>query len=181
MALYVFQRHDLIKHQVRIDRRGDGISIYIHSSITFKERPDLSIISKEIEMLTLEILSDKTRNILVNVLYRLPVGQYEQFENFLTTFFYRTKNCNIDIHIAGDFNLNLLDHDTNKKVQEVLNLIYQNNLIPTINKPTRVTMKRATTIDHILTNSFVDTDFKSVFKTDISDHFPVCLLCHYPQ
>ena len=132
-------------------------------------------------MLTLEILSDKTRNILVNVLYRLPVGQYEQFENFLTTFFYRTKNCNIDIHIAGDFNLNLLDHDTNKKVQEVLNLIYQNNLIPTINKPTRVTMKTATTIDHILTNSFVDTDFKSVFKTDISDHFPVCLLCHYPQ
>ena len=87
------------------------------------------------ETLTLEILSDKTRKILVKVLYRLPVGQYKQFENFLTTFFYRTKDCNIDIHIAGDFNLNLLGHDTNKKVKGFLNLIYQNNLIPTINKP----------------------------------------------
>ena len=58
------------KHQVRSDRRGGGVSICIHSSIKFKERPDFSIISKDIETLTLEILSDKTRNILVNVLYR---------------------------------------------------------------------------------------------------------------
>ena len=128
------------KHQVRSDRRGGGVSVYIHSSLKFKERADLYIISKNIETLTLEILSDKTHNILVNVLYRHSVGQYEQFENFLTTFFSRTKNSNKDIHIAGDFNLNLLDHDTNKKVEDFLNLIYQNNLIPTTNKLTRVTM-----------------------------------------
>ena len=43
-------------------------------------------------------------------------------------------------------------------------------------------MKTATAIDHILTNSFVDTDFKStIFKTDISDHFPVCLLLPLPS
>ena len=95
------------KHQVRSDRRRGGVSIYIHSSLKFKERPDLSIISKDIETLTLEILSDKTRNILVNVLYRPPVGQYKQFENFLTIFLSRTKNCNKNIHIAGDFNLSL--------------------------------------------------------------------------
>ena len=90
----------------------------------------------------LEILSDKTCNVFFNVLYRPPIGQYEQFENFLTTFFSRTKSCNKD----------LLDHDTNKKVQEFLNLIYQNSLIPIISKPTRVTMKTATAIDHLLIN-----------------------------
>ena len=37
-------------------------------------------------------------------------------------------------------------------------------------------MKTATAIDNILTNSFVDTNFKSaIFKTDISDHFLICL------
>ena len=56
------------KHQVRSDRRGGGVSVYIHSSLKFKERADLSIISKNIETFTLEILSDKTHNILVNVL-----------------------------------------------------------------------------------------------------------------
>ena len=164
------------KHQARTDRRGGGVSIYIHNSLKFKERSDLAINNKDKESLTLEILSDKTRNFLVSVLYRPPAGKYEQFENYLTTFFSRTKSCNKNIHIAGDFNLNLLDHNTNKKVQDFLNLIYQNSLIPTINKPTRVSMKTATAIDNILTNSFVDTNSKSaIFKTDISEHFPICL------
>ena len=51
------------------------------------------------------------------------------------------------MHIAGDFNLNLLDHNTNRKVHNFLSLIYQNGMIPTINKPTRVTRKTATAID----------------------------------
>ena len=46
-----------------------------------------------------------------------------------------------------------------------------------MNKPTRVTRKISTIIDHIFTNSFVNTNFKTViFKTDISDHFPICFL-----
>ena len=76
------------------------------------------------------------------------------------------------MHIAGDFNLNLLDHNTNREVRNFLSLIYQNGMIPTINKSTRVTRKTATAIDHILTNSFVDRVFKTgIFKSDISDHF----------
>ena len=47
-------------------------------------------------------------------------------------------------------------------------------MIPTINKPTRVTRQSAAAIDHILTNCFVNFDFKkTIFKSDISDHFPI--------
>ena len=47
-------------------------------------------------------------------------------------------------------------------------------MISTINKPTR---KTATAIDHILTNHFVNVNFKTtIFKTDISDHFPVSII-----
>ena len=47
-------------------------------------------------------------------------------------------------------------------------------MISAINKPSRVTQKTATTIDHILTNSLTDTAFKTaIFKSDISDHFPI--------
>ena len=52
------------------------------------------------------------------------------------TVFSITKNSNKVNHIAGDFNLNLLDHENSRKVQDFLNLIYQNGMIPTINKPT---------------------------------------------
>ena len=50
-------------------------------------------------------------------------------------------------------------------------------MIPNINKHTRVTRTTATAIDHILTNSFIDKNFKTaVFKSDISDHFPICFM-----
>ena len=49
-------------------------------------------------------------------------------------------------------------------------------MIPTINKPTRVTIKTETAIDHILTNSFIDNTIKTgILKPDIPDHFPICL------
>ena len=69
------------------------------------------------------------------------------------------------MHIADDFNLNLLDHDKNREVYNFLNLIWT------------VSRKTATSIDHILTNCFNDSVFKkAILKTDISDHFPICLL-----
>ena len=45
-------------------------------------------------------------------------------------------------------------------------------MIPTINKPTRVTKKTATAIDHII----VENTFKTaIIKTDVSNHFPICI------
>ena len=50
-------------------------------------------------------------------------------------------------------------------------------MIPTINKPSGVTRKTATAIDHILTNSFTETVFKTaILKIDVSDHFPICFM-----
>ena len=91
--------------------------------------------------------------------------------------FTKIKNSNKAMHIAGNFNLNLLDHNTNKKVYNSLSLIYQNGMIPTIYKPTRVTKTTATAVDHILTSYFVDKVFKKVIlKRDTSHHFPICFL-----
>ena len=153
------------------------MSVYIHNSLNVKTRPDLSSNFGYIESLTLKIISEKTRNTIVSVLYSPPNGHFEHFENFLRNFFLNTKNSNKNIYFAEDFNLNLLDHSLNKKLQNYLNLIYQNSFIPTVNKLTRVTRKTATTIDHILTNLLVNTNFKTlVFKIDISNHLPICFL-----
>ena len=40
--------------------------------------------------------------------------------------------------LAGDFNINALDYEKNKKVQSFFNLMYRYNMILTINKPTTV-------------------------------------------
>ena len=44
---------------------------------------------------------------------------------------------------------------------------------PTVNKPTRATRNTATAINHIITNSVINAEFKTgIIKTDMSDHFP---------
>ena len=110
-------------HQARGDSKGGGVSIYVDKSLDFKIRPDLSINNVDIESLTTEILSDNKRNTLVNALDRPPNGQIQPFEAFLNNIFSKIKTSNKLFHIAGDFNLNLLDYDANTKVQSFLNLV----------------------------------------------------------
>ena len=154
-----------------------NVSIYIYNSLNFKIRQDLSISNNDIEPLSAESVSGKARNTIFNVLYRPSKGQIEPFETFLNNAFSQVKVSKKAFHIVSDFNLNILDHDTNKKVQNFLNLVYQNGMIQTIKKPTRVTRKAATAIDPILTNCFTKKVFKTaIFKSDISDHFPICFL-----
>ena len=134
----------------------------------------MSINNNDIEYLIINLLRQKKT---INALYRPPNGQIESFEKFLNNIFSKIKKSNKLFHIAGDFNLNLLDHDTNRKVQRFFNIVYRNGMISTINKPIRVTQKTTPAIDHILTNSFTDTVFKTaIFKSDISDHFPICFM-----
>ena len=72
--------------------------------------------------------------------------------------FSKIKKSNKLFHIASDFSLNLLDHDKNKKVQRSLNIVYRNGMIPTINKPTRVTRKRQ--LQYIIFSQTFYTEFK---------------------
>ena len=82
--------------------------------------------SQFISMIRLEqiqLCSKRKCNILINVLYRSPVGLMLPFENFLKDIFNKTKNSNKKLLRAGDFNVNLLDYEKRKKVQEFLNHI----------------------------------------------------------
>ena len=53
-------------------------------------------------------------------------------------------------------------------------------MIPTINKPRRVTRDTVRANDDIITNSIMHTGFKSgVIKTNISNHFPIFFCSKY--
>ena len=59
-------------------------------------------------------------------------------------------------------------------VLDLFNFVFQNGVFPVINRPTRVTKRSATIIDHILTNTLIDSRIQSsILKTDIRDHFVV--------
>ena len=79
--------------------------------------------------------------------------------------------------MAGDFQINLLYLEQNKKVQNFINLMFQSGLVSTTNKLTRITKDTISAIDHIITNSIINSEFRTAILTaDISDHFPITIL-----
>ena len=156
------------------ERNGGGICIFIHDSLIFKKRSDLCANNNDIESLTIEVINKNTKNIIVNSTYRQPAGNIQVFESFLKNILSFKKHNSKPVYITGDLNLNLLDYKTNAKVKSYLNIISSHNFIPLVNKPTRVSKYKATLIDHILTNTFINNNYTTgILKTDISDHFPV--------
>ena len=60
--------------QNRVSRKGGGVCIYLHKSLIYKERNDLSINSDDIQSLSVEITNKTTKNIIMNAIYRPPNG-----------------------------------------------------------------------------------------------------------
>ena len=112
----------------------------------FKLREDLSINCDAIESLSIEILSTKSKNIILNTIYRPPNGDMKLY---IKDIFSKIGKNLKNILLAGDFNINFLDFETNKNVQEFLNLMFRYNMIPLTNKPVRVTIHSANATDHI--------------------------------
>ena len=95
-SLYELPNYNSI-HQARGDCNGSGISIYIHKSLDFTVKLDLSINNNDIESLTIEILSNKKGNTLINALFRPPNDQIEPFENFFKQHILQNKKIELII------------------------------------------------------------------------------------
>ena len=71
----------------------------------------------------------------------------------------------------GDFNINLLECETDNAAKNFADTLASQSFLPTITKPTRITEGTATLIDNILTNDFVNHT-TGILETDISDCNP---------
>ena len=79
--------------------------------------------------------------------------------------------------MADNFNMNMLYFEQNEKLQKCVNITFGHSMIPIINKPTGVAMKKETAINHIFPNFITTTRFKTrVIKWNILDHFLIFIL-----
>ena len=75
--------------------------------------------------------------------------------------------------LHGDININLLAADSNAMCSRYLSLMYSNNLLPIIIRPTRVTNNTSTLIDNIFVNNCSPFVEAGIVVTNISDHLGV--------
>ena len=126
-------------------------------------------------MLSIEI-ANKTKNIILSSFYRPPDSTLKELKNYLKPIFDNIQRNNKDLYLVGDFNIKVLDYESNVKVKIFVNFAFQNSLIHLINKPFRVTKANATAIDHY---AFLNKQIKTrIIKTEIWDHFHTFLITY---
>ena len=158
----------------RPDRRSGGSALYIHNSVSYRIREDLKLTdNNHSESVFIEILNSVNKNIIVGNVYRAHRTDLNLFlidlENCLSKISHENKQC----FISGDFNLDLLKHDTNNLIDNYLNIFYNNNMRPLIDRPTRITPTSATLIDNIFTNVLTHHITSGIFVTSLTDHYPI--------
>lgn len=76
----------------------------------------------------------------------------------------------------GDFNLNLMNYDSNSDTNNFVNTLGSYYSYPHILKPTRITEHSVTLIDNIFFNSLEHQALSGNILSDITDHLPNFLI-----
>ena len=156
----------------RCHKSGGGVGLYVLDSISFRVRDDLDFDSNGLfDSIFIELLHDAT---LVGCIYKPPDSDVSNFTSVLDTLL--SKINKQKCILAGDFNINLLNHDTHKPTSDFINCIFSHFFAPTVNKPTRITPNTSTLIDNIFINFGSSHSLTpSIIYCDISDHLPILL------
>ena len=120
------------------------------------------------------------KKIIIGCIYKHPTCNLEQFRNQLNDIIKIINPNRHEIYIFGDMNINFLKFNEHAQTEEFLDMLYTNNILPIITKPTRLTDHTATLIDHVYTNCLKNFT-AGILTVDITDHLPVfCIVRTQP-
>ena len=165
----------------RKNKKGGGVGVLVSQDLDCRSRPDLSISIPNFESLTVEIKTH-SNSILVCSIYRPPNSKVKEFIKN-----YRRLLCKFSLSqqerliIGLDHNLDLMKYDTHDPTREFLEFNLEQNLIPTITKPTRITKTSATLLDNIIVGKYFHNFTANIAISDISDHLPVVMNSYQPN
>ncbi|MES9992837.1 MAG: reverse transcriptase domain-containing protein, partial [Candidatus Thiodiazotropha sp.] len=145
---------DLLLHSYntpeRKDRVGDnhgGVMIYVKDSLYYKRRADLE--PRNIESIWIEI-SNSHKRILFGLFYRPPNSDSNYFSDIEDSIALAVDTAgSSEIIITGDFNLNILNPQTARKINFICT---QFSFFQSINQPTHFTENSSSLLDILLVN-----------------------------
>ena len=99
--------------------RGGGVCTFVHDSLNFKERHDISICDSDTESLSMEKINKKEKNAIFSAIYRPPNGKIKPFKHFLKELFSKNARTNKTLYLTVDLNLNVLEYECNTKIKSL--------------------------------------------------------------
>ena len=118
-SLFQLEGYSLL-HENRNYCRGGGVAVFMHESLCYTKRNDLCINCEAVESLSIEISNNNVKNIIFNIVYRPPGGDLEVCENNFQSILSNNSIRNKSVILVGDFNVNVLEFEQNKKVQNLV-------------------------------------------------------------
>ena len=127
--------------------------------------------SKELKSVFIAIMNKgKEKNIIIRCIYKhfkLPIEEFRY--QFLSPVLEKVSFKNKDIYLLGDFNINLLNYESDRHTAHFLNDMYSNSFTSYIILQTRITPRSKTLMDNIFYNNFNESIISGNLITDISD------------
>ena len=136
----------------RKEKRGGGVSILANKNIDITMVTESSKVNKDIELITVKMfkrVDTSNKNTIILAIYRPPDGDPVVFMEQLGEILDKCDTSKNDVYVAGDFNINLANFETDKTVQQFMDMMQSYSLTPLYNIPTRITKSTATIIDNI--------------------------------
>ena len=148
-----------------------GVGMYINDALKYSVIEKTSNESFQALWVDIDIqTSGRKTNVICGVIYRQH-NSPEKFQNYFDETVERFSTSNKTIYLMGDFNINFLSSETCKYAQNFLLSLQSVNLLPTIDKPTRVYNNSATLIDNIFVNNLENDCVSGNIVSDLSDHY----------
>lgn len=168
----------IIQAPVRSTCKGGGLAIYVNCKMCSPDQIEpvnlrLSEPSSDGEFLFVKISECKNvrKSVIIGNVYRSPSRQPNKFNELLETVLQRlNRHSNKHILLTGDFNIDLIKHDTDINSQNLIDTTGNHGFVQIISRPTRITDHSATLIDHVYTNKVSSVISSSVVTLDLSDH-----------
>ena len=151
-----------------------GVGMYIDKTYKYTILEKCS--NEAFQSLWIEIHNENSANIICGIIYRQH-NSPDRFQVYFDETIERLSSTNKTIYLMGDFNINLLHSETCNFAQNFLLSLQSLNLMPTIDKPTRIHNKSATLIDNIFINKIGQPIYSGNIVSDLSDHYSqFCIL-----
>jgi len=161
---YSFEYHDS-------PTNAGGVALFVKDSLTYRVENKFMVDTPGYENLWLQFDTNNSNTFVVGVVYRHPNSNYKDFRDKLDVTIAKLSATSSKYYICGDFNIDLLKYNEDKRVEAYVNMLYSYGCYIFPNYPTRVTPNSSTLIDHIYTNNAFDDLQKFILVHDISDHY----------
>ena len=171
---FAIDGYNFVRYTRKKSKRG-GVAIYTRNNIDFAERSDLALVSDgEFESVFIQVKSQNKSKLVVGEIYRVPgTNEKQSIERYSYTID-KLNDEKCDYLIGTDQNFDFAKIDHHMQTAELFDAFCSRGVVPTINKPTRITHSTATIIDNIYVKGKNDLDIKSgIITYSISDHMPV--------